>query len=285
MAAFTTTALVAAATAAKASLAGIGRWRLGTGRLRARLEAAREPLAAPRVELTALEGIPPPAARWLRQALTDGQPGIEAVTVTHRGQFNTAKSGEQWRPFRSQQRVLISRPGFDWDARIAFLPGVPVRVHDAYIAGTGLLRAAVGGLVNVVKLEDNGDLARDELMRWLAEAAWYPSALLPGGRITWTAIDDETAHVSVCDGPLEVSLQVDFDADGLIASVRSNARGRMVDGESIPTAWEGRFWNHQAIHGMRIPFDGEVAWLLPEGRQPYWRGHIETIDYEFASVH
>jgi hypothetical protein len=283
MAAFTA-ALVAAATAAKASLAGLGRWQLGTRRLRARLEAAREPLDEPRVRFTALERIPRPAARWLREALTDGQACIEAVTITHRGEFNTAKDGERWRSFRSQQRVLISRPGFDWDARIALVPGVPVRVHDAYIAGTGLLRAAVGGLVNVVKVEDQAELAHDELMRWLAEAAWYPSALLPGARITWTAIDGETAAVSVCDGPLQASLNVGFDADGLIARVCSDARGRMVDGESIPTAWEGRFWNHQRIQGMCIPLDGEVAWLLPEGRQPYWRGRIEAIAYEFAAV-
>jgi hypothetical protein len=33
---------------------------------------------------------------------------------------------------------------------------------------------------------------------------------------------------------------------------------------------------------MRVPLDGEVAWLLPEGPKPYWRGRIAEIDYEFA---
>ncbi len=36
-----------------------------------------------------------------------------------------------------------------------------------------------------------------------------------------------------------------------------------------------------------VPFststlESEVAWLLPEGTKPYWRGHITEIDYEFA---
>jgi hypothetical protein len=33
---------------------------------------------------------------------------------------------------------------------------------------------------------------------------------------------------------------------------------------------------------MRVPLDGEVAWLLPEGAKPYWRGHTDEIAHEFA---
>jgi hypothetical protein len=34
--------------------------------------------------------------------------------------------------------------------------------------------------------------------------------------------------------------------------------------------------------GMRVPMTGEVAWLTPQGRKPYWRGTIGRLDYEFA---
>jgi hypothetical protein len=33
---------------------------------------------------------------------------------------------------------------------------------------------------------------------------------------------------------------------------------------------------------MRVPIDGEVGWMLPEGPLPYWRGHIAKIVYELA---
>jgi hypothetical protein len=33
---------------------------------------------------------------------------------------------------------------------------------------------------------------------------------------------------------------------------------------------------------MQVPLEGEVAWLLPEGAKPYWRGHIIKLSYEFA---
>ena len=34
--------------------------------------------------------------------------------------------------------------------------------------------------------------------------------------------------------------------------------------------------------GMRVPLAGEVAWLTPDARLPYWRGTIEQLAYEFA---
>jgi hypothetical protein len=55
-----------------------------------------------------------------------------------------------------------------------------------------------------------------------------------------------------------------------------------VGGETVPTPWRGRFWNYAERNGMLVPLDGEVAWVLPESMQPYWRGHIVAITYEFA---
>ncbi len=33
---------------------------------------------------------------------------------------------------------------------------------------------------------------------------------------------------------------------------------------------------------MQIPLDGEVAWVLPEGTKPYWRGRISEISHGFT---
>jgi hypothetical protein len=33
---------------------------------------------------------------------------------------------------------------------------------------------------------------------------------------------------------------------------------------------------------MLVPLNGEVAWLLPEGEKPYWRGRITEISHDLA---
>jgi hypothetical protein len=48
------------------------------------------------------------------------------------------------------------------------------------------------------------------------------------------------------------------------------------------TPWVGRFWDHQRVQGMMVTRLGEIAWVLPEGRLPYWRWRVADLTYDFA---
>jgi hypothetical protein len=276
--------LVLGVLAAGLLIIGNSRWNRLTAELMSRLDAARE---APRPvrydEARELDGLPPPVQRFFRTVLRDGAPMIAAVTVQHSGSFNMSDSGgEQWKPFTSTQRVATRRPGFVWDARVRMLPGLAVHVHDAYVAGEGILHPAIAGLFTLADLRGSGDIAHGELMRFFAEAAWYPTALLPSQGVSWQAVDDVSARATLTDGPLALTLIFRFAADGNVTSVRAEARGRTVQGKVIPTPWEGVWREYAERGGMRAPLTGEVAWLTPEGRKPYWRGTITALAYEFA---
>ncbi|MCM2326984.1 MAG: hypothetical protein NDI88_03765 [Lysobacter sp.] len=273
---------VAAAAIVMLNLHGARRWASRTRALVSRLEAARRVPATTSFDPAGLDALPDPVRRFFRAALTPGQPIVAAASVIHAGRFNLAEAGEKWAAFTSVQRVVASRPGFVWDARIAVLPGLPVRVHDAYVAGEGILHAALWGIGTLADLRGTPEVARGELMRWLAEAAWYPTALLPGQGVRWEPVDDRSARATVADGAIALTLLFRFRDDGLVESVRSEDRGRTVGGRVVPTAWEGRWSDYREQDGMRVPFTGEVAWLLPEGRHPYWRGTIAALSYEFA---
>lgn len=271
-----------AASTAVALLYGAHRWQSVTRQMHAGLEAARLAEGARPYRPDDLTGLPAPVQRYFRAALTDGQPMVSAVTLAHRGTFNMSESGEGWKPFTSTQRVITRRPGFDWDARIAVMPAVTVRVHDAYIAGEGVLHAALYGLVTLVEMRGTPEIAQGELMRFLAEAPWYPTALLPGQGVRWDGVDGTSARATLRDGETAVALLFRFDDQGLIASVRAEARGRAVGGAVIPTPWEGRWSGYEVRDGMRVPTEGEVAWMLPEGPKPYWRGRVTGLAYELA---
>lgn len=271
-----------AVVAGAAAAWGHVRWSRLTDERVARLQAARVPIVPARVDLSGLEALPAPVGRYLRKVLADGAPRASAVRIVHRGTFDVTGRGDDWKPFTSRQWVSTARPGFVWDARIAMAPGVAVRVHDAYVAGEGILQASVLGLVDVAHLRGGDEMARGELMRWLAETAWYPSALLPGAGVSWEAVDDRSARATVADGPVRVTVTVRFGEDDLIAGVHADARGRAVGDRIEQAPWEGRFGDYARIAGTLVPTSGEVAWLLPGGRLPYWRGMVESIEPEFA---
>ncbi|KDB07796.1 hypothetical protein LIG30_2998 [Burkholderia sp. lig30] len=276
-------ALAAIAAPCVVSLYGRFRWRAGTRNLRARLDAARAAVVPGTVDFRELDGLPAPVQRYFRIVLKDGQRMVAGVRVQHRGTFNAGGEKARWKSFASDQRVIAHRPGFDWDGRIAMAPGVSIRVHDAYIAGEGILRAAILGAIPVADLRGGGDIAEGELMRFLAEAVWYPTALLPSQGVRWKPCDANSAWATVSDGANTATLLFRFDLQGLIEAVQADARGRTVGRRIVPTPWHGRVWNYQERAGMLVPLDGEAAWLLSEGAMPYWRGHIAAVAYEFAA--
>lgn len=261
---------------------GSVRWQSATQKMHRKLEAARLPITAKTYNAQELTGLPAPVQRYFRAALRDGQPMISALSLEHAGLFNMSETGEQWRPFISSQRVITKRPGFNWEGRISIIPGLKVWVHDAYIAGEGILHATLLGLFSLVNLRGTPEMAEGELMRFFAEAAWYPTTLLPSQGVQWEAVDDVSARATLEDKGIVLSMIFYFNAEGLIESVRADARGRTVGGAVIPTPWEGRYRDYQSREGMLIPVEGEVAWILPEGRKPYWRGRISGVEYEFA---
>ena len=275
---------VGASTIALLGLAAYGasRWADSTQVLLKQLEATHLPATASQYDARELEGLPAPVQRYFRAVLTDGQRIVTAATAEHTGTFNLSQTGEQWKPFTSLQRVVTRRPGFVWNGRIALMPGIAVHVHDAYIAGLGILKPSVLGLYPLADMHGEGEIARGELMRYFAEAAWYPTALLPSQGVHWDAVDDHSSKATLADGALRVTMEVKFEDTGLIESVRFEKRGAMVGNAIVQAPWEGRWSNYQESQGMRVPMTGEAAWLLPQGRKPYWRGTIASLTYEFG---
>jgi len=100
--------------------------------------------------------------------------------------------------------------------------------------------------------------------------------------VSWAALDDRSARATLADGLTGVTLTFRFGDDNLIDTVHADARARIDRDRVEYLPWEGRFWNYAERDGILVPLEGEVAWLLPAGRLPYWRGSLEFLAYEFA---
>lgn len=261
---------------------GASVWRFEAATLRARLDQARLPLAPTPFDRAMLAGLPAPVQRYLGMVLAEGQPMISTVALTHTGTFCIDAARPRWLPFRSDQRVVVHRPGFDWQAQMRLAPGIEILVQDTYVEGEGVLRASLMGLRTLAAQRGGAQLARGELMRYLAETAYYPTALLPHAGVRWTPLDDKAATARLADGDLSVTLVFRFGADGLIETIDSPARPRALGDRLEPTPWRGRFGNYADRDGVLIPIDGEVAWVADGVEQPYWRGHLESIEHRFA---
>lgn len=227
-----------------------------------------------------LAGLPAPVARYFEFALTPGQPLVASARFEQSGSFRR-RMDDDWHSFTAVHEVTTAPPSFVWDARIHILALAAVHVRDSYVDGEGATKGRVGGLLTIVDMHGTPEMAAAALLRWLAEAPWYPTALLPRTGLAWTPIDANSARVTLIDGKTSVSLDVRFGRRGEIVA-SSARRHREVDEEMVPTPWAGRYAGYRRVQGMMIPTDAEVGWLLPEGEFSYWRGHMERTEFAFA---
>ena len=263
---------------------GAARWRLRTRDFDASLRAAKTAGARRTFDPRELESLPAPVRRYLQVALRPGQPVVVSARVSTAGEFLLDVEKRRWAPFTADQLFTVTPPGFDWDARIRMLPGLNVFVRDAYRQGVGHLRAEAAGLVKVANVPQSPDLARSELLRWLAEAPWFPTALLPSQGVRWEAVSEDRSRATIEDRGVKASVEFRFGPDGLPVSLFAPDRPRAVGTANVPTPWEATWSAWGPRNGMRIPSAGEVAWVLPEGRLSYYRGRVTSVAYAFANA-
>jgi len=222
-----------------------------------------------------LADLPEPVARYFAFALTPGQPLVRGARIEHAGEFRGALDAA-WSPFTSVQHFAMDPPAFAWDARIRMAPGVTAHVLDTYRRGQGSVLARLAGLLTVADEGGTPEIAEAALMRYLAEAAWFPTALLPGGGVTWEAVDDASARATLTDAGVSATVTFHFDAEGRITGASAE---RFRDAQDGRSPWGGHFRDYRLMDGMQIPTEGEVYWTLPEGTLTYWRGRIVRAEY------
>ncbi len=227
-----------------------------------------------------LEDLPAPVARYLRAALRDGAPLPWYAVIRHEGVFRADSVNRSGWRFRSVEEFDVRPPGYVWDARMGLGLGVSLFVRDAFTRSEGTTLARVAGLIPMVNAGGKAPLNEAALQRWLAETAWFPTALLPGQSVRWTAIDDSTARATVTSDSLSASLDFHFGADSLVSWVGSDSRARLVGDAFVPTPWRGRWSDWRWIEAQRIPYRGEASWELPTRTWEYWSGTVVSASYE-----
>lgn len=252
--------------------------------LRTRLTSGSVDSSAPVYGARQLEGLPAPVRAYLQTALEEGQPIVKTTRVSQWGEMRMKPRDERWRSFSATQLFVADHPGFEWNARLRLSPGVIVFVSDSYIAGHGHLEARMFGLFSVAEAGGSPGMARGELLRFLAEAVWFPTAFLPGQGIRWDPIDDHSARATLSDGPTSVSLDFHFGPNGLVDSIFTPSRDRNEEGRNETAPWRGRFFDYTWHGGMQIPQRGEVEWDLEGKPWLYWRGSLKDIAYEFRQA-
>lgn len=244
---------------------------------------AVKPLRERGVRMSDAVDLPVPVRRYLSHVLRDAQPPVHSARLEQTGTFRSGGATSSWHAFTATQHVTVYPPGFVWDATIRMMPGLSVRVLDACVDGQGKLWAWLGGVVPVADPTPGPALNEGELLRYLAEAPLYPTALLPGMGVRWTPISNRSARATLTHRGTTASLVFHVNDRNEVEHVTGKRPFLTDDGTYVDRPWKGTWGHYQRRDGMLVPTDGEVAWTHPrDGEVSYWRGHMKTIEYRFV---
>lgn len=237
------------------------------------------PASPSSIDLEEITTLPPVVQKYFRLVLDDRSPLIHNVELSQTGGFRAKPEMKSWSAMRAKQQFSTSPRGFVWSAEISMLPGVPISICDSYIEGQGAMKGKLLSLVPIINTSNKKALNEAALQRYLAEAVWFPTALLPSQGVRWSEIDERSAKATITDHGIRVSMEYTFNEKGEIVSVYTPRRYRGTDGKYIPTPWRGRLSNYTKADGFLIPSYAEAAWLLGEDTYTYWRADIKKINY------
>ncbi|WP_084539191.1 DUF6544 family protein [Hymenobacter daecheongensis] len=234
-----------------------------------RLFARVPPTAGQVFRAAELAGLPAPVQRYFRHVLPEGQPYLRGLRLRHTGQFKTDLKND-WIAIEGQQYITADPPGFIWQGITRWFTA-----RDEYVAGRGRLAVRLLGAVPIAG-GTGPAYNQGELLRWLIESTWLPTTLLPGKNITWTAIDDQSARLTLSHQGQVVSCLVRFNAQNEVTECEAM---RQMD-EATQGLWLCRFEQYRRWQGVLIPGVGEASYVVEGVRQPYARFRVQTLEFE-----
>ncbi|WP_409187710.1 DUF6544 family protein [Bradyrhizobium sp. RDM4] len=176
---------------------------------------------------------------------------------------NENGSSSRWIRFRALDEIETTATAFDWEARFGPLSCLKVVDRLSSEAAASELRFLSFRLSGAPA--DETALRKGQIMRYLAELAWAPDAILRNWSLEWQVREDGF-RVSHPSAHRRISVEIQLDEAGRIGSVSAKDRPRMETGRFVDRPWRGSFEDYRLHNGRWIPFRGEA--LRPPNQAP-----------------
>lgn len=216
-----------------------------------------------------LEQLPLPVQKYLKYAIPANQPYIRCVRLKHKGFFKTAPD-KPWKEIIGEQYFITSRPGFIWKGKLG-----PITAQDMYLVDKGQLSVSLLETFPIMKTEGEA-VDQGELLRWLGESVWFPTALLPNDQLEWESIDNETAKLVYNHNNLSIYFIVSFNEKGEITQLQTE---RYYNSKNLVT-WIGHCSGYKMINGFTIPTEIKATWKLNTGNHTYANFKLRELEYD-----
>lgn len=223
--------------------------------------------------------LPEPARRYFEYAIRQGTPLLPVAIIEMSGQFSLGtKEDPRYQPMEARQ-IIAAPEGFVWSMRTR--GGMPVSGSDS----GRWTRFRILGLIPVARLGGDPDHTRSAFGRYVGEAViWAPAALLPGPGISWDAVGEDTARVTVGHGTLSQAVDVTVDREGRpVTAEFQRWSDANPDKEHRLQPFGAVMSDFREVGGYRLPFRVEAGNMFgTEDYFPFFLADVTEISFPGA---
>jgi hypothetical protein len=206
-----------------------------------------------------------------RLGVVVGSAPLSSVTLRQRGTMRDRPRGRAI-GFHAVQNIDLRRSEFAWRASTG--PFGCISVLDALKDGEASLELRAFRLLRIAGVRGGAAAAKGEIMRYLAELAWAPDAIVYNPSLSWTVIDGRTLRVSAGRDHARGEVELQLDESGRIARVSAQDRPRKEGSGFVERPWRGHFFDYRKHQERLLPFAGEVGWILDGQTFIAWHGEM-----------
>jgi hypothetical protein len=223
-----------------------------------------------------LEDLPNPVKRCLTYSRIVGKPIPHIVRLKQAGKIRQDKKSA-WMDFEATEFYSIDPPSFVWKASLPSSKTPLVMGLDKYAEGVGSMNIKMLSLVSLVDAKGS-EINQGATMRYLNEMMWFPASYL-GKNVSWKAIDNTSAEITLTDEGMSVSAVIYFDEEGKITNFVAK-RYRSVGKRFELETWSTPITEYKEFNGIKLPSKGKAVWNLKDGDFEYIELEIKELEYD-----
>lgn len=220
--------------------------------------------------------LPEPVQRYFNYAAA-GQKRIAAARIYYKSKFRTAEY-QKWRDNNGEKVVTSVKPEYAGVSVVEQAPFLPVFVRDTFSNGQANTVIKIHSFIPVASIRSK-EATIAAMVRYIAEAPWLPTTLLPGNNLKWTAVDSQTAKAEMTSGDNTITAVFTFNQAGQIVKATTEDNYRELNGRVYKERWSAFYSEYTNKEGVNIPARIEAVWNLPNTDFNYAVYELTAIKY------
>lgn len=205
-----------------------------------------------------IKGLPLVVQKYFRLNIERGV--FEARYIKFK-QTSEIRSDEnaQWKELNAEQFYSVIEPGYVWNASFQMSELLWLRNIETYVKGKSKIIFKLFSSVNMGE-HFGQELDQSSLARFLTEAVFFPSRLLPSKHLFWSGINSQKAKVTLKYYDLSVSATCYFNTLGEIIKIETDDRYKTTKSGIKKAKYIVHYSKYKSFVGYSVPTASEAEW-------------------------